>query len=609
MINPLDINKSKEQAKRIIIVFLVILATLVWGTLLVNTANAKINPVVDTLVFDTQCAAGRLGNGTCPQGESPPPEALINGWTNVTTAMDATGTGLRIDIGGGNNTFNDLSGLDPGTLTAGSVVNIFHRLQPYSTKLVFHKDGTEASPIVINGVTDASGNRPQINCEGATTQNMQDGSITWVAPYGCWVLTYSREDGEWNNPVEWMEFRNLEMYGASSEYTSDGGVPYYDIAAPIRFVEADHIKIIGNIFRDNGNGLFMTSGNRANMDYQIIGNKFEGNGVVGSYLEHNLYFQAVSDRPFSNVVEGNYFGPLRAGSSGNSSMKHRGTDLIFRYNTVICAQRCLDLVEAQDALPNYIFSTFSAQEILDRYRTSYVYGNQFWADDQRGFIATYGIHVGMDTGTANPTDEQLFSANEGAAEGSPMARGVGSPVYFYNNSYYANNGGEYYQSIFDLDAGSSGQASFTGEVVAANNVIHFADTVPANQVYASHLRSAGQLTYQGVNVAFISGSAYTTLNEGRDLLDVDDPEITIIGASSPTFLQAVTGLDPLFTDISNADIEQIDLSLQTGSSAIGVGVALPSPMSNYPVLGQPILPSLGGGVQSRITTTNLGAFE
>lgn len=544
------------------------------------------------------------GSGTSTGGN-----VALEGWTNVTRALSATGSGVRIDIGGGNNDHADLSTFDPGVLTPGSVVNIYHRAQPYNTKLVFHKDGTEANPIIINGVTDASGTRPQINCAGATTQNMQDGNAQWVAPYGCWVLTYSRDGGTWNDPTDWYEFRNLEMYGAGPENTSDGGIPYVNGAAPIRFNEADHIKLIGNIFRDNGNGIFIASGNRANGDFQIQGNKFIGNGVVGSYLEHNLYFQAVSDRPFSNVVEGNYFGPLRSGAIGNSSMKHRGTDLIFRYNTVICSQRCLDLVEVQDSLPNYVFTNFSAQEILDRYRTSYVYGNQFWADDTRGYTATYGIHVGMDTGTAHPTDDQLFSSNSGAAENHVMARGYQSPVYFYNNSYYANNASQYFQSIFDGDAGSSGPSRHTVEIVAANNVIHFADTVPANQVYASHMRMTGQLTYQAKNLAFISGSAYATLNEGRDNLTSDDPDITIIGGASPTLTQGLTGIDPLFTDVSNADVEQISLKLQAGSSAIGQGGTLPFPMSNYPVLLQPVLAVDGGGAVTRASVNNLGAFE
>tara|TARA_R110000851_G_scaffold327301_1_gene496646 strand:+ start:185 stop:1903 length:1719 start_codon:yes stop_codon:yes gene_type:complete len=547
--------------------------------------------------------------GFDPSGSLVPP-AVVDGWTGVTFAREATGSGVRIDVGGGYNTHTDLSTLDVGTLTAGSVVNIFHRLgNPYNTKFVFHKSGTSDNPITINGVTDIAGNRPEIDFAGATTQNMQDGHVQWIAPYAGWTLTYGREDGEYGVPVQYMDFLNLDMHGAGPENVSDGGVTYVEGASPLRFNEADYVNIAGCIFRDNGNGIFMGSGQRANKNFHIKGCKFYGNGVVGSYLEHNLYFQAVADIPFANIVEGCYFGPLRAGAIGNSSMKHRGTDLIFRYNTVICQQRALDLVEAQDSLPAWIYDNFTAQEVLDRYRTSYVYGNQFYVDSARGYGAAYGIHVGMDTGTNHPSDDQTFGTNTGSAQGEVMARGYQSPVYFYNNSFYANNPNSFYQSLFDTDAGSSGVTRHIGQVVSANNVVHFDDTDGTSQGYVSHLRHTGQLSYQGVNHIRTNGNSYATLNEGRDSLDADDPDITIIGGVSPTLEQSKTGLDPLFTDTVNANVELISLKLGVGSSAIGQAAALVGPMANYPVLLQPVLPSDGGGAIFRETVNNLGAYE
>lgn len=567
---------------------------------------AKVNPVADAIVFDTVCANGRMANGKCPAGQEPAPSALVDGWTNVTTALNPTGSGNRIDIGGGNNDFNDLSGVDPGSLTAGTVINIYHRAQPYNTKFVFHVDGTEANPIIINGVTDASGNRPLINCEGATTQNMQDGHAQWVAPYGCWTFTYSRDGGGYIDPTEWYEIRNLEMYGAHPDNTSDGAVSYVDGAAPIRFNEANHIKLIGNIFRDSGNGIYVHSGNRANSDFQLQGNKFIGNGVVGSYTEHNLYFQVVGTTPFSNIVEGNYFAPLVTGSVGMSSMKHRGTDLIFRYNTIICEERCLDLAELQDSLPDYVFTNFTTQEILDRYRTSYIYGNQFWANDAADHTSGYLIHVGMDTGTDSG---QVFGTNAGSAAGEVMARGYQSPVYFYHNSIYVDSTTSFYKSLFDGDAVSSGTSDYTVEIVAANNMIYATDSSAPFDTNLSHMRHTGQLTYQAKNYVYMPNMANSTMYEGRDNAASDDPDITIIGASSPTLTQATTALDPLFTNVSSSDLDSINLAPQVGSSAIGSAGTLPSPMSNYPASAQLIIPSLGGGVQTRSAATNLGAFE
>jgi hypothetical protein len=424
------------------------------------------------------------------------------------------------------------------------------------------------------------------------------------------VLTYSRDGGVYQDPVEWMEFRNLEMYGAVGGATYDNGAGVYvGGTSNIRLNESRFIKFKGNIFRNSDNGIF-TSSVFPNADIWIQGNKFIDNGTPGSYLHHNLYFQAVASRPFNNIVEGNYFGKLIDGAIGTGSLKHRGTDLIFRYNTVACFSRCLDLVELQDELPDYVYTNFSAQEILDRYRTSYVYGNQFWLDSSRTGISgsAYGIHVGMDTGTA-AADDQLYSNSTPVAEGEVMARGVGSPVYFYNNSLYFNNPTEYYQSIFDLDSGSAGDSRHFGSVVAANNIIHFDDTSAPSQAFGSHGRSTGNITYVAANTAYIPGTAAEFLYEGRDLQTLDDPEIALVGGTGVTFNQSKAGLDPLFTDVSNSIIELINLKPQAGSSAIGAALALPAPMTNFPVLGQPILPSLGGGVESRATTSDLGAYE
>lgn len=588
-----------SSLRSIVIIALALLIGLAW-TLAADRVNAApINPVADTIQPDTRCKDGLWSVGPCPSGYGLP---TIEGWKNVTTALNATGTGQRIDVGGGNNDLTDLSTLDPGTLTPGSVVNVFHRPTAYQTKLVITQDGTETNPIIFNGVTDANGNRPHIDFNGATTANMIDGSAQWVAPYGGWVFTYTRDGGTFADPTEWVEIRNFRFTGANQNNTSDGATAYNKGAAALRFNEADNIKLIGNIFEDNGNGVYVHAGNRANNNFTVSGNKFVGNGVVSSFTEHNFYFQVTGTVPFSNIVEGNYFGPLRDGAIGTSSMKHRGTDLVFRYNTVICEERCLDLVELQDALVSHVYDTFTTQEILDRYRTSYVYGNQFIANDVAGHTAGYLIHIGMDTGTAN-ADDQLF--NSGSGTGQVMARGYQSPVYFYHNSIYLRSDGQFYHSIFDGDAVSAGISRYTVEIVAANNMIHAVDKASPYDTNLSHLRHTGQVTYQSGNVVFLENMTNSLLYEGRDNGASDDPDITIVG----TLTQANAGLDPLYVTPEDIDLENIYLGIAAGSAAKNAAGALLAPMNAYPVLSQPIRASLGSGAESRLGTTSVGAFE
>lgn len=586
--------------------FLKVLAGAVFFTTIFSLPSLAVinDPSITGLTGDyVVCADGKSYIYACPASigvANPPVTATadaITGWTNVTVALDATGTGTRIDIGGGNQDYPDLSTLDPGTLGPGDVINIFHRAQPYSSKLAFITDGTEANPIIINGVTNGAGLRPQVDCEGATTVQAQDWSI-YLDDLGCWTLAYSRDGGTYNDRTEWMTFQNLHMMGSSSSHTYDGGLQYTQGTSTIRLQDAAHIVFQGNLFTDNDNGIFVSSANIAE-HITIRGNYFNDNGVVGSYLEHGLYFQGVSTDPVNqpNVVEGNYFGPLKVGSLGLSGVKHRGTDLHLRYNVITCFQRCIDIVEAQDELPNWIYSNFTAQQILDRYRTSYVYGNQILIDTPAGYNATYPIHVGMDTGQVYPGDDQLFDANAGAANGNPMARGYGSPVYFYHNSFFIKAGTEWRQALFDLDAGSSDASSYIGSMVAVNNVWHVVgDAGSTNNLI--WLKDTGNLTLSGGNLLSQVNMAAGSPFEGTD--QNDDPDIVITGAVTQTG-------DPLFTDTSNADIEYWDLTPLGGSPAIGAAGSLPAGLP--PVLLKPVPPYLGGGASTRDSILDLGAYE
>ena len=70
---------------------------------------------------------------TWSSGALPAPAA--EGWLSVTTAVDATGTGTRYDIGGGNNYGTDLADVPWGSLQAGDAVNIYYRATPYREKI------------------------------------------------------------------------------------------------------------------------------------------------------------------------------------------------------------------------------------------------------------------------------------------------------------------------------------------------------------------------------------------------------------------------------------------------------------------------------------------
>jgi hypothetical protein len=585
-------------------------------TLVLPALAVKNAPNVTLVASDLSlCNNGtiELNYTICPTGWSAgalpaAPASAIEGWTAVTQPLDATGTGIRVDVGGGNNDLADLSTLDTATLTAGSVVNIFYRAQAYSSKLTFFTDGSETNPIRIHGVTDGSGNQPVIECAGATNVTPARWSTDYSMGYGCWVLAFTRESA-WNVPANdgpsWYEFSNITIQGAHPDNTYDSAINYVSGAAGIRIANGTNFKFEGMRFLDNSNGLFSAS-NYVIENVEIRGSHFSGNGQVGSYLEHNVYLQAVGDSPHSIVFEGNTMGPLRTGALGLSGGKFRGTDLVYRYNNTICWQRCLDIVEAQDELPSWIYTNFSAQEIIDRYRTSYVYGNTFKINGSLDWVGAYGIHCGMDTGQGEGNG-QVFHSSTGPAAGEPMARcAEGGVMHFYHNTVHADASVSYRNSFFDFDAASNGESLYTGRVVAANNVWQYLFSGGAH--YMQHAQYSGDVTYVGVNHANIIGTDTDTIYEGSSW--DDDPTITITGDSSPTFVATFTsGGDPLFTIDTGSDPLGFDLSPQAGSPIIGASGTLSAAMQAFPVLLQPNLPSLGGGALTRSATTNLGAFE
>lgn len=539
----------------------------------------------------------------CP----PAPADAIPSASAVTYPLSATGSGIRIDVGGGNNDMADLSTLDPSVLTPGSVVNIFYRVSPYQTKMQFHTDGTEANPIRVHGVTDASGNQPVIDCNGATTNSPAHWSMQYGAPYGCWNFSYSRAASysvPTNDGPSWYEISNITIQNARSTNTFDGGSAYVSGVAGLRISNGAHIKVIGMRILNNENGIFSAS-NYVIDHVELRGNYLSGNGASGNYLVHNVYLQAVSSDPqYKNIVEGNYFGPLTAGALGLSGTKMRGTDFIYRYNTVICWQRCLDIVEAQDELPNWIYSNFTAQQIIDRYHTVYVYGNTFKINESNDWISAYGIHCGMDTGTAHPSDAQLFG-QAGSAYGSVMARcSNGGKMYFYHNSIHGDVPNSYRSSFFDMDAGGSGQSTHPGTIEASNNVWQYEDAL--GTVFMMHARNSGNVIYSGVNHANMPNAEGGTIYEGYDL-SADNPSINITGGTSPTFVATYNSAgDPLYTLTSGIDPLAISLALGGGSPALGVAGALPAATAAYPVQLQPMP---GGGAAARASTSNIGAHQ
>jgi hypothetical protein len=270
------------------------------------------------------------------------------------------------------------------SLTAGSVVNVFYRSEPYRTKIALRVSGTAAKPIIINGVTDASGNRPVISGDGAATAKSnantgiyQDEHPEYGEGLALILIKRSQTTDPFGYKPKFIQLRNLELRGTyGKRFTAQNGQtkPYSNSAAGIWADVVEDLTIDNLIVTDHAFGIFINNRNAAGMvdaetsrRLTVRNSQIYGNGRVGSYLEHNLYLQGVGC-----TVEGNLIGTLRDGASG-SSYKDRCSGSVIRNNRITCAARCLDLVHDESGSPK---TRDTPTDTAPDYDTAIVTGNK-----------------------------------------------------------------------------------------------------------------------------------------------------------------------------------------------------------------------------------------
>lgn len=527
------------------------------------------------------------------------PAVATGGWQSVTTAVDATGTGTRYDIGGGNNYGTDLADVPWGSLQAGDAVNIYHRTEPYREKVVITETGTEANPIIINGVTNITGDRPVIDGENAVALNP-----TYLAndAFRAALVFIHRKStavgGVYGETADYIQFQNFELKHATQDYsyTHDGTTENYAFYGRLIWVYANEYVTVENcIFDTAADGLFAGApAEKPCKTLTVRGNRFINTGHLepGENAGHQIYVGAYCETDEFNIIEGNYFDAI--GDPDVAQCKVRSSGTVIRYNTFRAGARTIDLVEAQDELVPYIWDNYTAQEIIDKYRTSYIYGNLFMNDENIDTaLSAYPIHAGWDS-----NEFYTFSS----ALGEPTGRGVdgGATYFFHNTLHYESNyaeSGLYRGGLFDVDGASA--TTDESRVVAANNVIVLNGTTRQAQ-----MRHSGRLDWESTNLIDSSGAQVFAESDAYANADNtgDDPAILINNNDT----RVTTA--PLFVDPDNANVLLRDYSLDTGSPALNAATSLPAALSAYPVEYNPVNPATGIRT-ARSATNDLGAFE
>ena len=534
------------------------------------------------------------------------------GWKSVTTAVDATGSGTRYDIGGGNNYGTDLADVPWGSLQPGDAVNIYYRAEPYREKILIPKGGSAAYPLVINGVSDGAGNRPIIDGENAVTLFPDEREVYYPPEHPSinvfeqmlvFIHRFDEADGGvYGETADHIQFQNFHIRNANQAYqytTNASTETYRDYARGVWIYSNEYVTIEGCVFENCHEGIFAGApGEKATKTITIRGNKFTDNGYEGTLNSHQIYISSFCEPDEFNVVEGNYFDLI--GDPAVAQCKVRSTGAVIRYNTFNSGARIIDLVEAQDELTETIWREYTAQQIIDKYRTSYIYGNLIVNDaDVSTSNADWPVHASWDS-----TEYYALSTDPSPslADGAPTSRGVdGGITYFFHNTFfhdvtYADNG-SWRQGIFDLDGG--GVTTDLNRVVAANNVLEFAASARIGQLNAS-----GQLDWESSNLIntapliILAESGIYANNENTG----DDPAVTINNNDTRISTSA------LMVDPDNADFLLKDFTLDTGSPALNAATSLPAALSAYPVEYNPVNPATGV-MAARSTTNHLGAYE
>jgi hypothetical protein len=414
-----------------------------------------------------------------------------------------TGRHRTYNVGPGQ-PYTELTGVPWLSLQAGDIVNIFFRSAPYRTFVALKAQGTDTAPIIVNGVTDASCNLPEISgvdavyatdrTTGYNTQYTTDGSVFFI------YRGYA-------DKAKFLTIQNLKITGGSNGIN----------AIAVEDLLVQNCEITDN----HGWGVFVNTknndphGEETSYRITIRGNRIYGNGVSGSFLYHNLYVQA-----YRATYEGNYIGQLRPGAIG-SSLKDRSSGTIIRYNMIVAAARALDLVETEGG-----HGTVDADPL---YNDAWVYGNVIIDDDSLPGESSFAlIHWGYDNDPAQ------------ARKGT---------LHFYHNTVVANMHGDRgsWLALFDQQSNSN-DLSPHNVVEAQNNVIW--------QTGSASIRmgkSTGTINFIGRNWISsgwgtgnpwiknsVAVSGASTLIQGSDpMLDADYRPI----AGSPVIGQAA-GVDP-----------------------------------------------------------------
>jgi hypothetical protein len=473
--------------------------------------------------------------------------------------------GADYHIGPGQ-TYTTIGAFDWRSLVAGDHVYIHY--DTYSEMIHLSRSGTEANPIIIEGVPDGNGNLPIIDGTNMVMPSQYDGHLAeydlgggQLAQAMGLVFIYRSTQDAFTYVPEWIEVKNLEVHSRASEVdqftNTNGVVQYYPGSGACIYVKTGrNILVENNIMHDCGNGFDVQGVDVPAENITLRGNYIYGNGSTVSGREdreHNIYVEG-----YNTVIEYNYIGPIKNGAEG-IGLKDRSIGATIRYNYITAGARTIDLVGTQNIVDSGVTDACDDSN----YGSDWVYGNIVVTDENIPGSTSYTlIHYGQDS--------------------TECPRNGGLQVF--NNTFYYNHSGNYHNRILDIDPIAS--------INLYNNVFWI-----DNHSYGVIGFGFYSLDTNVGDYNWLGGNAIYTPDGYSDMY----PGYTGTWNEAVAIIEGDTDTVTLFNDPSNGDF-----SIAADSPLINAGVTLPTSITDvHPVSLQYLDPR---SYEARADTDDIGAF-
>jgi hypothetical protein len=537
----------------------------------------------------------------------------------ITYPIEATGTGVRYDCYND----NDIDNVPWGALTAGSVVNIFYKASPYTRKLALASEATAQNPIIVNGVSDANGNRPAFNFIGSRTAKgcnpsllpafagdtqydiFNTGSPYSLEDYAGIIFRFRITNFGGIKP-KFIQIKNIDMSGVGRSYTFTNllgnTVSYIGGSAGIRVQHGADITIENCIITDCENGIFtqISSPDLWSIAERITlrSCRIYENGRPGSELEHNVYMQCINP-----IVEGCFIGKVKD-SAGGSTYKSRSSGEIFRYNWVEGSVRTLDFVEPEeqiDGQPSAIIDQ-------DDYGIDHIYGNVFVTDLSVSKAPLRIFRFGSDhfyAPGANDVDQPMIPLGDPGPAALLVSPEINSKklirqkLFFYNNTIICNSGQN--QRMFQI-------SETTAIVECWNNLFYLSSA--GSSSYASGLyfinERAGTINFRAGNIIYTDSTA-PAASVADFVPDGIFSSYTDVTKAFVNYQEAAITADPMLSSVATYDYMpgQDGSAISVGTTEFPAGIT--SGFKNLSVNYQPV--TRGNGLVARTSVGTVGAFE